>query len=109
MHDPRESHLAALKRLLRYARGTVDLSTSAWCFAARPLLSLLSTPMLTGLAVRTLDAPLPAMPFFWAAILSPGRPSCSRLYPASVPRRSTVLSLTAWRRRPDFDSFGGVP
>ena len=26
MHDPRESHLAALKRLLRYVRGTVDLS-----------------------------------------------------------------------------------
>jgi hypothetical protein len=24
MHDPRESHLAALKRLLRYIRGTVD-------------------------------------------------------------------------------------
>jgi hypothetical protein len=26
MHDPRESHLAALKRLLRYVRGTVDFS-----------------------------------------------------------------------------------
>ena len=25
MHDPRETHLAALKRLLRYVRGTVDL------------------------------------------------------------------------------------
>jgi len=25
MHDPRESQLAALKRLLRYVRGTVDL------------------------------------------------------------------------------------
>ena len=24
MHDPRESHLAALKHLLRYVRGTVD-------------------------------------------------------------------------------------
>jgi hypothetical protein len=24
MHDPRESHLTALKRLLRYLRGTVD-------------------------------------------------------------------------------------
>jgi hypothetical protein len=24
MHDPRESHLAALKRLLRYVQGTVD-------------------------------------------------------------------------------------
>jgi hypothetical protein len=26
IHDPRESHLAALKRLLRYVRGTVDFS-----------------------------------------------------------------------------------
>jgi hypothetical protein len=25
MHDPRELHRAALKRLLRYVRGTVDL------------------------------------------------------------------------------------
>ena len=25
MHDPRESHLAVLKRLLRYVRGTVEL------------------------------------------------------------------------------------
>jgi hypothetical protein len=24
MHDPREPHLAALKRLLRYLRGTID-------------------------------------------------------------------------------------
>ena len=24
MHDPRESHLTALKRLLRYVRGTID-------------------------------------------------------------------------------------
>ena len=25
MHDPRERHLAALKRILRYVRGTLDL------------------------------------------------------------------------------------
>jgi hypothetical protein len=25
MHDPQESHIVALKRLLRYFRGTVDL------------------------------------------------------------------------------------
>lgn len=25
MHDPREPHLAALKRILRYIRGSVDL------------------------------------------------------------------------------------
>ena len=31
MHDPRESHLAALKRLLRYVRGTVDLGLVLHC------------------------------------------------------------------------------
>ena len=36
MHDPRGSHLAALKRLLRYVRA---LWTSAWSFTAHPLLS----------------------------------------------------------------------
>ncbi|GJX90343.1 ribonuclease H-like domain-containing protein [Tanacetum coccineum] len=35
MHDPRESHFAALKRVLRYVKGTLDLglhlSTSGYC------------------------------------------------------------------------------
>ena len=35
---------------------------------------------------------------------SPGRPSGSWLSPAPVPRRSTGLSPTAWRRRPGYDS-----
>src|SRR6185295_3678536 len=96
MHDPRESHLAALKRLLRYVRGTVDLGL---VLHRPPLLSWLSTPTLTGLAVRTLTVPLPAMPSSWAATLSPGRPSGRRWSPAPLSRRSTVLSLTAWRRR----------
>ena len=65
MHDPRESHLAALKRLLRYVRGTVDLGL---VLHRPPLLSWLSTPTLTGLAVRILAAPLPATPSFWAAM-----------------------------------------
>jgi hypothetical protein len=30
MHDPREPHLTALKRLLRYLRGTVDLLLHRW-------------------------------------------------------------------------------
>ena len=59
MHDPQESHLAALKRLLATS---VALWTSAWCFTARPLLSWWSTPTLTGLAVRTIAAPLPVTP-----------------------------------------------
>ena len=31
MHNPRESHLAAMKRLLRYVRGTVDLCLVLHC------------------------------------------------------------------------------
>ena len=64
MHDPQESHLAALKRLLATS---VALWTSAWCFTARPLLSWWSTPTLTGLAGQTLAALLPATPSSWAA------------------------------------------
>ena len=40
------------------------LWTSVWYFTARPLLSWWSTPTLTGLAARTLVAPLPATPSF---------------------------------------------
>ena len=37
MHDPRESHLAALKRLLRYVRGTVDLGLVLHCSSSAEL------------------------------------------------------------------------
>src|SRR6185437_2616775 len=101
MHDPRESHLAALKRLLRYVRGTVDLGLGLHRSSS---LSCWSTPTLTGLAARTLVTLLPATPSFWAATWSPNRPSGSRLSTAPMLRRSTGLLLTAWRRRPGYDS-----
>ena len=66
MHDPQELHLAALKRLLRYVRGTVDLDLVLHRSSSAELVWL-STPTLTELAVRTLAAPLPAMPSSWAA------------------------------------------
>ena len=83
MHDPRESHLAALKRLLRYVRGTVDFG-----------LVLHRSPS-TELVVYT-DAD-------WAGCPDTRR-SGSRLSPAPMLRWSTVLSLTAWRRRLGYDS-----
>src|SRR6185369_5864139 len=104
MHDPQELHLAALKRLLRYFRGTVDLGLVLHRSTSAELVVYTATPTLTGLAARTLAAPLPFTPSSWAATWSPGRPSGSRLSPAPVPRRSTVLSLTAWRRRPGYGS-----
>ena len=57
MHDPRESHLAALKRLLRYVRGTVDLSLVLHRSSSAELVVYTDA---TGLAARTLVAPLPA-------------------------------------------------
>jgi hypothetical protein len=55
MHDPREPHLAMLKRVLRYVKGT--LSTGLHIGAGN-ITSLQPTPMLTGRAVQTLGVPL---------------------------------------------------
>ncbi|GKD53098.1 ribonuclease H-like domain-containing protein, partial [Tanacetum coccineum] len=37
MHDPREPHFAALKRILRYVRGTVDFGLKLYIFATTSL------------------------------------------------------------------------
>nr|GEX12975.1 ribonuclease H-like domain-containing protein [Tanacetum cinerariifolium] len=37
MHDPREPHFAALKRILRYVRGTVDFGLQLYFFATTSL------------------------------------------------------------------------
>ena len=37
IHDPRESHLAALKRLLRHVHGTVDLDLVLHCLSSAEL------------------------------------------------------------------------
>jgi hypothetical protein len=49
MHTPREPHLVAAKKILRFLRGT---STKAF-FVPLQLLSWSSTPMLIGLAAPT--------------------------------------------------------
>ena len=54
------------------------LWNSAWFFTARPLLSWLSTPTLTGLAVRTLVTPLPATPSNLVSWSSKRQPVVSR-------------------------------
>ncbi|GJU35364.1 ribonuclease H-like domain-containing protein [Tanacetum coccineum] len=37
MHDPRESHFAALKRIMRYVQGTLELSLQLYAFATTSL------------------------------------------------------------------------
>ncbi|GJZ41061.1 ribonuclease H-like domain-containing protein [Tanacetum coccineum] len=37
MHDPRESHFAALKRILRYVQGTLELGLHLYAFATTSL------------------------------------------------------------------------
>nr|GEW41068.1 ribonuclease H-like domain-containing protein [Tanacetum cinerariifolium] len=37
MHDPREPHFAALKRILRYVRGTIDFGLQLYAFATTSL------------------------------------------------------------------------
>ncbi|GJZ67798.1 ribonuclease H-like domain-containing protein [Tanacetum coccineum] len=37
MHDPRESHFAALKRILRYVQGTLELGLQLYAFATTSL------------------------------------------------------------------------
>nr|GFA16368.1 ribonuclease H-like domain-containing protein [Tanacetum cinerariifolium] len=40
MHDPREPHFAALKRILRYVRGTVDFGLQLYAFATTSLVGV---------------------------------------------------------------------
>ena len=101
MYDPRESHLVALKRLLRYVRGTVDLGLVLHRSSTAELVVYTDADWAGCPDTRRST---PATPSSWAATWSPGRPSGSRLSPAPVLRRSTGLSLTAWRRRPGYDS-----
>ncbi|GKF19818.1 ribonuclease H-like domain-containing protein, partial [Tanacetum coccineum] len=40
MHDPREPHLAALKRILRYVHGTLDFGLQLFASSTRSLIAL---------------------------------------------------------------------
>lgn len=39
MHDPREPHFAALKRILRYVRGTSDQGLQIFCSPSRDIIA----------------------------------------------------------------------
>ena len=97
MHDPRESHLAALKRILRYIRGTLHLGFS---FGLLFSLILLSIQMLIGLAVLTLGALLLAMQSSWEITWFPGLPNVRMLCLDPVQKLSTGLLPMRWLRCP---------
>jgi hypothetical protein len=72
MHTPRKPHLSALKRILRYLRGSIDYSL---LLRPSPTSELVVTPTLTGSAIPTRAGPLPitlgANLVFWAAKSQP--------------------------------------
>jgi hypothetical protein len=102
MHTPREPHLTALKRILRYFRGSLDYNLllrpprhrSSW-----------STPTLTGLAVLTRADPLLVTPCSWASTSSLGPPSTNLTSLALALRSSTALWPMVWPRPPGCASF----
>lgn len=96
MHDPQESHLAALKRILRYVRGTLHLGLYTCVRPLRPI--LWSTLMLIGLAALTLASPLQVMQYSWATISSPYPQSVRLQYLVRVQKRSIGLSPMLWLR-----------
>jgi hypothetical protein len=54
MHDPREPHLALIKHILRYVKGTLSAGLH---IGTGPVDKLMHTPMLTGLGAQTPVAP----------------------------------------------------
>ncbi|WVZ87057.1 LOW QUALITY PROTEIN: hypothetical protein U9M48_033752 [Paspalum notatum var. saurae] len=98
MHDPREPHLTALKRLLRYLRGTVDYGLFLHRSSSAELVVYTDDG---GPGVRTLVGPRPATLSSWAATLSLGRPSGSRssLAPAAEAEYRAVANGRGFRLR----------
>ena len=72
MHDPRELHLAALKRIIRYVRGTLHLGL---LLRPSPPLILWSTLTLIGLVATTRASPPRVTLCSSVIISSPGPPS----------------------------------
>jgi len=80
MHDPREPHLAALKRILRYVRGTLDLGLHLRASSQSELV-VYSDADWAGCPETRKSTSGYAVP-----------PSAKILSPVPVPRRSIVLS-----------------
>ena len=64
MHDPKEPHLTAMKRILRYVQGTLEV----FIFTGPRLMTSQSILMLIGLVVPTLVAPRLATVCSWVTI-----------------------------------------
>jgi hypothetical protein len=94
MHTPREPHLTALKRILRYLRGCLDYGL----LRPSPTSELVVYTDATGLAVPPRADPLSVMPYSWAPTSSPGPPSDSSSSPAAAQRASIALRPMAWQR-----------
>jgi hypothetical protein len=92
-----DGYLTALKRILRYLRGSLDYGL----LLRHPRRWILwSTPTLTGSAAPTHAGPLRAMPCSWAPTSSLGPPSSSPSSPAPAQRPNTTLWPTVWQRLP---------
>jgi hypothetical protein len=88
MHDPRELQMTALKHILHYLQGTLDL---VCFFVSHPHSSLLSTLMLIGQDAPTLASPLMGMQSSLVTISSPGPPRVRTRSLAPAQKHNTEL------------------
>jgi hypothetical protein len=102
MHDPREPHLIALKRLLRYLRGTIDYGLLIHRSSSAELVVYTDTD---GAGCPDTRRSTSGYAVFLGVNLVSWCLSASLWSPGPVPRRSTALLLTAWLRQPGSGSF----
>jgi hypothetical protein len=102
MHTPREPHLIALKRILRYLRGSLDYGL---LLRPSPTLELVVYTDVDWAGCPTRAGPLQAMPYSWAPTSSTGPPSGNPSSPAPAQRPSIALWPTTWQRPPGCDSY----
>ncbi|GKE50192.1 ribonuclease H-like domain-containing protein [Tanacetum coccineum] len=88
MHDPREPHFLALKRILRYVRGTLDYGFQ---FFHLLLHHWLPTQMRIGLVAQPLSDLLLVIVCFLAITCSPGPLSVNQRFIVPVQRQSIVV------------------
>jgi hypothetical protein len=102
MHYPREPHLAALKRILRYIRGTLHLG-----LLLRPSSStdVVVYTDANWAAARTLASPLWATLCSLATISSPGLPSATTLCQGQAQKLSIMQWPMEWQRPLGCASF----
>ncbi|BFG29446.1 hypothetical protein CerSpe_157200 [Prunus speciosa] len=92
MSSPRSTHMVAVKRILRYVKGTLDFGLSLSSRSMR-LLDFWSTQMRIGQVALTRAVLRLATLSTWAPTLSPGAPRSNPLFHAQVQNLSTALLL----------------